>query len=85
MKAYWGVEIQPHAFFTSALDGSQWSASRPGRFIPREEPLVPSGQEARWATELVWMPTCQVCQLWKQNITTSISKITYHRCHKTNW
>jgi hypothetical protein len=32
MKAYGGVEIYLHAFFTSALDGGEWSASRPGRF-----------------------------------------------------
>jgi hypothetical protein len=25
-----------HAFLTSALDGGEWSASRPGRFIPSE-------------------------------------------------
>jgi hypothetical protein len=31
-----GVEIQPHAFLTSALDGGEWSASYPGRFTPRE-------------------------------------------------
>jgi hypothetical protein len=31
-----GVEAQFHAFLTSALDGGEWSASRPGRFIPRE-------------------------------------------------
>jgi hypothetical protein len=30
------VEIQLHAFLTSALDGGEWSASRPGRFTPRE-------------------------------------------------
>jgi hypothetical protein len=36
MKKYWGVEIQLHAFLTSALDGSEWSASCPGHFIPRE-------------------------------------------------
>jgi hypothetical protein len=34
MKAYWGVQL--HTFLTSALDGSEWSASRPGRFTPRE-------------------------------------------------
>jgi hypothetical protein len=28
---------------TSALDGGDWSASRPGRFTPRKEPLVPIG------------------------------------------
>jgi hypothetical protein len=32
MKTYWGVEVEVHIFLTSALDGGQWSASRPGRF-----------------------------------------------------
>jgi len=36
MKAYWGVEVYLHAFLTSALDLGEWSASRPGRFTPRE-------------------------------------------------
>jgi hypothetical protein len=36
MKTYWGVEIYLHAFLTSALDGGEWSASRPGRFTSRE-------------------------------------------------
>jgi hypothetical protein len=40
MKTYWGVEVKLHAFLTSALDGDEWSASRPGRFTPRER--VPS-------------------------------------------
>jgi hypothetical protein len=35
MKTYWGVEVYLHAFLTSAQDGGEWSASRPGRFIPR--------------------------------------------------
>jgi hypothetical protein len=26
------VEVELHAFFTSALDGGEWSASRPDRF-----------------------------------------------------
>jgi hypothetical protein len=34
MKTYWGVEEQLHDFLTSALDGSEWSASRLGRFTP---------------------------------------------------
>jgi hypothetical protein len=33
MKAYGGVDVQNHIFLTSALDGGEWSASRPGRFI----------------------------------------------------
>jgi len=36
IKAYWGVEVEIHAFLTSTLDGGEWSASRPGRFTPRE-------------------------------------------------
>jgi hypothetical protein len=27
--------VQLHALLTSALDGGEWAASRPGRFIPR--------------------------------------------------
>jgi hypothetical protein len=35
-------------FFTSALVGGEWSASRPGRLNPGKEPLVPIGEEAGW-------------------------------------
>jgi len=28
---------------TSALDGSEWSSSRPGRFTPRKEPPLSTG------------------------------------------
>jgi hypothetical protein len=34
MKAYWGVQVELHAFLTSALDGGERLASRPGRFTP---------------------------------------------------
>jgi hypothetical protein len=37
MKAYGEVEVQIHIFLTLALVGSEWSASRPGRFIHREK------------------------------------------------
>jgi hypothetical protein len=36
MKAYWEWRHSSIHSFTSALDGGEWSASRPGRFIPRE-------------------------------------------------
>jgi hypothetical protein len=39
MKTYGGVEVYLHAFLTSALDGSEWSASRPGHFIHGERAL----------------------------------------------
>jgi len=34
MKTRGKVEVQLHAFLTSALDGGELSASRPGRFTP---------------------------------------------------
>jgi hypothetical protein len=34
MKAYGGVKVYSYIFLTSALAGSEWSASRPGRFTP---------------------------------------------------
>jgi hypothetical protein len=40
-----------YSYTTSALDGGEWSASRPGRTLPP----VPIRYEAGWAPELVWM------------------------------
>jgi hypothetical protein len=34
MKAYGGMDVYIHVFFTSALVADKWSASRPGRFTP---------------------------------------------------
>jgi hypothetical protein len=43
------------SFLTSALDGGEWSASRPGRALPPGKgPAVPIVQEAGWAPEPVW-------------------------------
>jgi hypothetical protein len=41
MKAYGGVDVYIHIFLTSELIGGEWSASRPGRFIPVKELPVP--------------------------------------------
>jgi hypothetical protein len=44
-----------YLFLTSALDGGEWSASRPGRALPPgKEPPVPIKQEAGWAPKPVW-------------------------------
>jgi hypothetical protein len=44
-----------YSFSTSALDGGEWSASRPGRaFTPGKGPPVPIVQEGVWAPEPVW-------------------------------
>jgi hypothetical protein len=36
MKAHEGVNVQSQIFLTLALVGGKWSASRAGRFTPRE-------------------------------------------------
>jgi hypothetical protein len=36
MKAYGGMDVKMHTFLTSTLAGGEWTASRPGRFIPGE-------------------------------------------------
>jgi hypothetical protein len=44
-----------YSFLTSALEGGERSASRPGRALPPgKEPPVPIVQEAVWAPEPVW-------------------------------
>jgi hypothetical protein len=45
---------------TSALDGDEWSTSRPSLFTPGKEPLVPIGEEAGWAPEPFWT------RLWRE-------------------
>jgi hypothetical protein len=40
MKTNGGVGVLIHDFLTTALVGAEWSASRPGRFIPRN--IAPS-------------------------------------------
>jgi hypothetical protein len=44
-----------YSYLTSALDGGEWSSSRPGRALPPDkEPPVPIVQETGWAPEPVW-------------------------------
>jgi hypothetical protein len=45
-----------YSLSTLALDGGEWSASRPGRALaPGKGPPVPIVQEAGWAPEPVWI------------------------------
>jgi hypothetical protein len=47
VKALGGEEYSSYSFTTSALDGGEWSASRPGRALsPGKGPPVPTVQEA---------------------------------------
>jgi hypothetical protein len=44
-----------YSFMTSALDGGEWSASRPSHALPPGKgPPVPIVQEAGWTSEPVW-------------------------------
>jgi hypothetical protein len=50
-----GRRYNSYSYLTSALDGGEWSASRPGRALSQGKELpVPIGQEAGWAPEPVW-------------------------------
>jgi hypothetical protein len=50
-----GRMYSSYLFTTSALEGGEWSASRPGRALaPGKGTPVPIVQEAGWAPEPVW-------------------------------
>jgi hypothetical protein len=56
---HWGAcgerRYSSYSFTTSALDGGEWSASRPGHALPPgKEPPVLIVQEAGWTPESVW-------------------------------
>jgi hypothetical protein len=52
----WGERrYSSYSYLTSALDGGEWSASRPGCALPPGKgPPVPTGQEAGWVPKPVW-------------------------------
>jgi hypothetical protein len=54
MNTYDGVDVQIHVFFTSALVGGEWTASRPCRSTPAERVIVPIEQETGKAPEPAW-------------------------------
>jgi hypothetical protein len=54
MKSYGGGGGTAPPLLTSALDGGEWSGTRPCRFTFGEVPPVPVGWEAGWAPEPVW-------------------------------
>jgi hypothetical protein len=60
---------------TSALDGGEWSASRPGRALhPGKGPLVPIVQEAGWAPEPVWTQRLEEISLAPAGYRTPIAR-----------
>jgi len=48
MRVHEGVEVQIYVFLTSALDGGEWSASRPSPLTPAKEPVILTGFAAWW-------------------------------------
>jgi hypothetical protein len=55
-----GEEYNSYSFSTSALDGSEWTASRPDPALaPGKGPPTPIVQEAGWASEPVWTQMLQ--------------------------
>jgi hypothetical protein len=61
-----------YSFTTLAVDGGDWSASRPGHALaPGKGPPVPTGQKAGWATEPVWKQRLgekSSCLCWESNL-----------------
>jgi hypothetical protein len=65
-----------YSFTTSALDGGEWLASRPGRaLIPGKGTPVPSLQEAGWAPEQIWAERLEEIYLAPAGNRTSIARI----------
>jgi len=46
MKTYKRVQVQFHAFLSSALDGISGQLHAPAALTPEKEPPVPTGKEA---------------------------------------
>jgi hypothetical protein len=63
------------SFSTSALDGGEWSASRPRqRFTRGKEHPVPIGKEAGWAPELIWTQRLQETSFASAGDRTSVTR-----------
>jgi hypothetical protein len=64
-----------YSFSTSALDGGERSASRPGRALPPgKEPPVPIWQEGGWALETVWTENMSTVKKKIKNLLAVIMK-----------
>jgi hypothetical protein len=70
----------------SALDGGEWSASRPCHFTPGgKEPPVRTGQEARWTSEPVWTLLRREKSFALARNQTSAVRPVAHRYTELSW
>jgi hypothetical protein len=85
MEAHGGEKrYSSYSYLTSALDGGEWSASRPGRTLPPvKEPLVPTGQEAPWVPEPVWTQRLEEKSSTSVRDRTPVAQSTVS--HYTDW
>jgi hypothetical protein len=68
-----------YSFLTSALEGGEWSASRPGRALPQgKEPPVHIVQEAGWVPEAVW--TQRLEEKSSASVGTLCCTMIFQRC-----
>jgi hypothetical protein len=71
----WETMYSSYSFTTSALDGCEWPASRPGRALPPgKEPPVPIVQEAGLAPGPVWTHRLEEKSLASAVDRTSIAR-----------
>jgi hypothetical protein len=78
LKCMGGVVVSLHAFFTTPLDGGEWSTSLPGHSTPGERTLPPIEKEVEWSTEQIWTFWRQGnCSLNKQYRMTGLCIYMY--------
>jgi hypothetical protein len=74
-EALGGEEYSSYSFSTSALDGGEWPASRPGLALPPGKgPPVPIVQEAEWTPEPVWTQRLEEKSFAPSGDRTSITR-----------
>jgi hypothetical protein len=64
MKVCGGMEVQLYSFLTSALDASERSTSRTGRFTPRKGP--------RYELNMMGAPQSRSGRFWKRSYLLSL-------------
>jgi hypothetical protein len=81
MEAQEGEEVY-YSFTNSALDGGEWSASRPGLALrPGKGPIV---QEAGWAPEKVWRQRLEEKSFASAGNRTSIVRLSSQKNSEKN-